>query len=180
MIREASASDSGVYVCNATNKFGYDIRSGTLNVKRKTRIQTHPGNQEVRRGYYAIFRCTAIADTSLTYDIDWYKDGRLLAYTGRFIKDIADQNTLKIVDVQFDDGGSYVCRASTELDFDDASATLVVQDRPNRPRITKVNCSGSTQNSYGQPFAIVQWEATGLISFRIKEKHTLDIFDFRR
>ena len=161
MIREASASDSGVYVCKATNKFGSDSRSGTLNVKRKTRIQTRPGNQEVRRGYYAIFRCTAIADTSLIYDIDWYKDGRLLAYTGRFIKDVADQNTLKIVDVQFDDGGSYVCRASTELDFDDASATLVVQDRPNRPRITKVNCSGSTQNSFGQPFAIVQWEATG-------------------
>jgi len=83
---------------------------------------------------------------------------------GRFIKDVADQNTLKIVDVQFDDGGSYVCRASTELDFDDASATLVVQDRPNRPRITKVNCSGSTQNSYGQPFAIVQWESTGLMN----------------
>ncbi|UJR16314.1 hypothetical protein I4U23_003220 [Adineta vaga] len=161
MIREASASDSGVYICNATNKFGSDIRSGTLNIKRKTRIQTRPGNQEVRRGYYAIFRCTAVADTSLTYDIDWYKDGRLLAYTGRFIKDVADQNTLKIVDVQFDDGGSYVCRASTELDFDDASATLVVQDRPNRPRITKVNCSGSTQNVFGQPFAIVQWEATG-------------------
>lgn len=83
MIREASASDSGVYVCKAVNKFGSDSRSGTLNVKRKTRIQTRPGNQEVRRGYYAIFRCTAIADTSLTYDIDWYKDGRLLAYTGK-------------------------------------------------------------------------------------------------
>ncbi len=90
---------------------------------------------------------------------------------GRFIKDIADQNTLKIVDVQFDDGGSYVCRASTELDFDDASATLVVQDRPNRPKITKVNCSGSTQNSFGQPFAVVQWEATGLrIYFQNKNK----------
>lgn len=85
MIREASASDSGVYVCNATNKFGFDTRSGTLNVKRKTRIQTRPGNQEVRRGYYAIFRCTAIADTSLTYDIEWYKDGRPLSYTGTTI-----------------------------------------------------------------------------------------------
>ncbi len=78
-------------------------------------------------------------------------------FLGRFIKDVADQNTLKIVDVQFDDGGSYVCRASTELDFEDASATLVVQDRPNRPKITKVNCSSSTN----QPFAIVQWEGTG-------------------
>jgi hypothetical protein len=92
-------------------------------------------------------------------------------FVGRFIKDVADQNTLKIVDVQFDDGGSYVCRASTELDFDDASATLVVQDRPNRPRITKVNCSGSTQNTYGQPFAIVQWEATGLMNVFVSYKN---------
>lgn len=76
---------------------------------------------------------------------------------------------MKIVDVQFDDGGSYVCRASTELDSDEASATLVVQDRPNRPKITKVNCSGSTQNNFGEPFAIVQWEATGLTKFLFKE-----------
>ena len=33
MIREASTLDSGVDVCNATNKFGFDTRSGTLNVK---------------------------------------------------------------------------------------------------------------------------------------------------
>ena len=99
---------------------------------------------------------------------------------GRFIKDVADQNTLKIVDVQFDDGGSYVCRASTELDFDDASATLVVQDRPNRPRITKVNCSGSIQNSFGQPFAIVQWEATGMLTSSAYYKKSFNhLFSFR-
>ncbi|CAF1615709.1 unnamed protein product, partial [Didymodactylos carnosus] len=46
LIREASASDSGIYTCNATNKYGFDSSSGTLNVKRKTRIQTSPGSQE--------------------------------------------------------------------------------------------------------------------------------------
>jgi hypothetical protein len=80
---------------------------------------------------------------------------------GRFIKDSTDENVLKIVDVQFDDAGSYVCRASTELDFDDASATLVVNDRPNRPKITKVTCNETTD----QPFAIVQWEGTGTDNF---------------
>ncbi|CAF4419844.1 unnamed protein product, partial [Adineta steineri] len=58
---------------------------------------------------------------------------------------------------QFDDAGSYVCRAHTEIDFDEASATLIVQDRPNKPKITKINCNGSIN----QPFAVVQWEATG-------------------
>ncbi|CAF4209111.1 unnamed protein product [Rotaria socialis] len=162
-IPAAVLSDSGVYVCNATNKFGFDTRNTTLTVKQKTRIQTGPSNQQVRRGYQAIFRCTATVDPSLTYNIDWYKDGELLTYAGRFIKDIADQNTLKIVDVQFDDSGSYVCRASTELDFDDASATLIVQDRPNRPKITKVICNGSSD----QPFSIVQWRGTGDNNARI-------------
>ncbi len=156
-IRDASILDNGVYICNVTNKFGSDIRNTTLNIKKKTRIQTRPDNQEIRRGKYAVFRCTAIADPSLKYTIDWYKDGKLLTYTGRFLKSITDENTLKIVDVQFDDAGSYVCRASTEIDFDDASAILVVQDRPNRPKITKINCNGTND----QPFAIVQWEGTG-------------------
>jgi hypothetical protein len=93
----------------------------------------------------------------LTYNIDWYKDGKLLTYTGRFIKTITDENILKIVDVQFDDAGSYVCRASTELDFDDATAILVVQDRPNRPKISKINCNRTSD----EPFAIVQWEGKG-------------------
>ncbi|CAF4028111.1 unnamed protein product [Rotaria sordida] len=162
-IQDVSSLDNGIYICNATNKFGSDIRNTTLNIKQKTRIQTRPNNQQIRRGSQAIFRCTAIADNSLTYDINWYKDGKLLTYTGRFIKDITDQNTLKIVDVQFDDAGSYVCRASTELDFDDASATLIVQDRPNRPKITKIICNGSND----QPFAIVQWQGTGDNNARI-------------
>jgi hypothetical protein len=50
IIPEASISDSGVYVCNATNQYGFDTHSGVLNDKRKTRIQSRPTNQEVRRG----------------------------------------------------------------------------------------------------------------------------------
>ena len=156
-IRDASLSDNGVYVCNVTNKFGSDTRNTTLNVKQRTRIQTRPNNQQVRRGHTAIFRCTATADSSLVYNTDWYKDDKLLKYTGRFIKDVTDQNALKIIDVQFDDAGTYVCRVSTELDFDDASAALIVQDRPNRPKVTEIICNGSSD----QPFAIVQWKSTG-------------------
>jgi hypothetical protein len=81
---------------------------------------------------------------------------------GRFIKDSQESNTLKIVDVQYDDAGVYSCRASTDIDFDESNAKLVVQDRPNRPKITKVNCNGSVETTGAQPFAVVQWEAAGL------------------
>ena len=157
-IRDLTVLDSGVYICNVTNKYGSDIRNTTLSIKQKTRIKTRPNNQEIRRGANVMFRCTAIVDSTLNYTIDWYKDGKLLSYTGRFIKMVTEEHILKIIDVQFDDAGSYVCRASTDLDFDDASATLVVQDRPNRPKVKKVMCNGTSN----QPFAVVQWEGTGL------------------
>ena len=156
-IRDVNLLDNGTYICNVSNRFGSDMRNTTLIIQQKTRIQTRPNNQEIRRGSFAIFRCIALADPSLNSTIDWYKDNQLLSYTGRFLK-TANENTLKIVDVQFDDAGSYVCRASTELDFDEASATLIVQDRPNRPKVRNVTCNGTTS----QPYAIVQWDGTGL------------------
>ena len=82
IIRDALISDTGVYLCNATNKFGSDVRNGTVNVKRKTQIQTKPTKQDIRRGSTASFRCRATSDSSLTQQIDWYKDGQLISYTG--------------------------------------------------------------------------------------------------
>ena len=49
--------------------------------------------------------------------------------------------------MQYEDGGTYTCVARTEVDEVRADATLVVQDRPNRPRIDNVFCtSGSSKN----------------------------------
>ena len=74
--------DSGVYVCNASNKFGSDLRNGTLNVTRKTQIQMRTGNQEVRRGASVLLRCAATTDPAVTAEVQWYKDKQLLVYTG--------------------------------------------------------------------------------------------------
>jgi hypothetical protein len=38
------------------------------------------------------------------------------------------------------DSGEYTCVASTRLDEVSAQATLIVQDRPNPPRMTSVEC----------------------------------------
>ena len=80
---------------------------------------------------------------------------------GRFIKDPFDQNTLKITDLQFEDGGTYTCVARTEVDEVRADATLVVQDRPNRPRIDNVMCtSGSSKNGI-VPKVKIDWSSGG-------------------
>lgn len=88
MIRAVTTTDNGLYICNATNKLGSDIRNVTITIKQKTEIQTKPNSQEIRRGYSVVFRCIAKADSSLAYRIDWYKDGTLLTYTGLIKKSV--------------------------------------------------------------------------------------------
>jgi hypothetical protein len=160
-LMSSTVADSGVYECIATNKYGSASAKGMLSVKQKTLLQTKPDNQEMRVGSFVIFRCTAKSDIGLTHLIDWLKDGHPISYAGRFIKDPFDQNTLKITDLQYEDGGTYTCVARTDVDEVRADATLVVQDRPNRPRIDQVMCtSGSSKNGI-VPKVKIDWSSGG-------------------
>lgn len=48
--------DAGDYLCNATNKFGWQSASGSLVVKEHTRITAGPQDYEVEAGDTATFR----------------------------------------------------------------------------------------------------------------------------
>lgn len=82
-------------------------------------------------------------------------------YLGRFIKDPYDQNTLKITDLQYEDTGTYMCLARTEIDHVEAHATLTVQDRPNRPRIDAVACTGGSSKNGITPRVKIDWSSGG-------------------
>lgn len=63
--------------------------------------------------------------------------------------------------MQYEDGGTYTCVARTDVDEVRADATLVVQDRPNRPRIDAVYCtSGSSKNGI-QPRVKIDFSSGG-------------------
>jgi hypothetical protein len=88
-----------------------------------------------------MFRCDAVSDPSLTLKIDWLNQGRQIDFEteSRFIQ--SQDMSLTITKTDELDSGVYTCVARTDLDEVRASATLVVQDVPNAPRIESVVCT---------------------------------------
>ncbi|XP_015921139.1 neuroglian [Parasteatoda tepidariorum] len=152
-ITDVRPQDEGEYNCLATNKFGTDAASGRLEVKKKTKINVPPENFEVAASKSATFRCDADADPSLQLNIVWLFNGQPInSDLDTRIVQSAD-NSLTITKTVESDSGVYTCVAKSELDQDEATATLTVQDTPNPPKIVRVQCEGLT--------ALVEWQPNG-------------------
>jgi len=152
-IKDVKYIDDGDYLCNATNRFGHVHARGKLIVKEQTRITQGPQPYEVEAGDTATFRCNAVADTDLRLEINWLKDGRRIDFDSepRFIQ--TNDNSLTITKTTELDSGSYTCQALTELDEDRQTASLIVQDVPNPPKLLWVECNSKD--------ASVVWEPRG-------------------
>ncbi|KAG8195062.1 hypothetical protein JTE90_029641 [Oedothorax gibbosus] len=152
-VTDVRSQDEGEYSCYASNKFGDIQASGRLEVKKKTKINVPPENFEVAAGKSATFRCDADADPSLQLNIVWLFNGQLINsdLDTRMVQ--ASDNSLTITKTVEGDSGIYTCVARTDLDQDEAGATLTVQDTPNPPIILGVKCDGLT--------ALVQWQPNG-------------------
>ncbi|XP_023242973.1 neuroglian-like [Centruroides sculpturatus] len=128
-ITNVLVSDQGTYTCIARNKFGEMKRHGKLEVKGKTRIIQFPENFEVAAGKSATFRCNAEADSSLEMKITWLFNGLPIDFDldSRMIQTV--DNSLTIAKTIELDSGKYKCLAQTELDQDEAVASLTVQGK---------------------------------------------------
>ncbi|KAG1714169.1 Neuroglian [Nymphon striatum] len=152
-INSVQKVDEGLYKCRAVNKLAEDSAEGSLVVKSQTVLTTVPTDFEVAAGKPATFRCSAKADDSLPLNIIWLRNGEELDYelVPRLI--MTDDHSLRISKTVELDSGTYTCKAQTSLDFKEASATLTVQDVPNRPLMLGVDCDGLT--------AMVKWRPNG-------------------
>lgn len=146
-------SDAGEYICHAENKFGVKEANGTLEVKEHTRITESPQDYEVMAGTIATFRCNAVADSSLPLTILWLTNGEVIDFDSqaRFI--MSSDNSLTISQTIELDSGTYTCVARTELDEASAAATLTVQDVPNAPVLSNIDCKAHD--------ATITWEPKG-------------------
>ncbi|XP_015125416.1 neuroglian isoform X2 [Diachasma alloeum] len=139
-ITNVNFGDAGTYTCHAANKFGQVEASAALVVKEHTKIIETPEDYEVVAGETATFRCNAVADSSLTLQIDWLRNDEVLdtETEPRFI--VTSDFSLSITKTTELDSGIYTCLATTELDKREAQATLIVQDVPNAPILTDTQC----------------------------------------
>ena len=151
IINDVKFFDAGDYLCNATNKFGWQVASGSLVVKEHTRITGRPQDYEVEAGDTATYRCNAVYDSDLKLEIQWLKDGELIDFETepRFVQ--SSDQSLTITKTTELDSGTYTCLAKSELDFATASATLIVQDVPNPPSIGLVDCDAKDATVMWQP-----------------------------
>ncbi|VDK89220.1 unnamed protein product [Dibothriocephalus latus] len=155
-IQSVSATDSGDYECTATNPFGVTKASGHLTVRRRTRVTLAPIETWVYEGQLVKFVCTAETDPmevdNLT--VTWYKDGNLIdSLATPRIEQIGFDYSLLIAGAQALDTGQYRCNASNGLDYAFATASLLVQGRPNQPRGITIDCI----NFADKRQALVNW-----------------------
>ncbi|KAM7535344.1 hypothetical protein Aperf_G00000097093 [Anoplocephala perfoliata] len=143
VIESGVVADTGTYECTATNPFGVTKATGSLAIRRKTRVTLAPIETWVYEGQLVKFVCTASTDPEevANLTVAWYKDGNLIdpVLTPR-IERVGFDYSLVIGGAQSLDTGQYRCNVTNGLDFATATASLLVQGRPNQPRNLVEDC----------------------------------------
>ncbi|XP_076007425.1 hemicentin-1 [Genypterus blacodes] len=119
-ILEARVSDTGLYVCVASNIAGNLTKSIELSVWVPPTIQAGPRVMKVQVGYPVELLCLVqgVPEPTLT----WTREGR--SYP------VSHDGSLMLNHVGLDDEGTYICTASNTAGEDEAQVQLLVQVPP--------------------------------------------------
>uniref|UniRef100_A0A3Q1B6M5 Hemicentin-1 n=1 Tax=Amphiprion ocellaris TaxID=80972 RepID=A0A3Q1B6M5_AMPOC len=119
-ILESRVSDSGLYVCVASNIAGNLTQSIELRVLVPPSIQAGPWVMKVQVGHPVELPCVVrgVPEPTLT----WTKDGK--RYT------VSPDGSLALRNVGLDDEGTYICMATNTAGRDEARVRLLVQVPP--------------------------------------------------
>ncbi|XP_044528060.1 hemicentin-1 [Gracilinanus agilis] len=126
-ITETRISDSGMYLCVATNIAGNVTQSVKLSVHVPPRIQRGPRLLKVQVGQRVDIPCNAqgLPLPALT----WFKNGNTMVIDGEQYTSSPD-GTLSIDRVHLSDSGVYKCVANNIAGSDEAEITVQVQEPP--------------------------------------------------
>ncbi|NXY61032.1 HMCN1 protein, partial [Callaeas wilsoni] len=126
-ISETQVSDSGMYICVATNIAGNVTQSVKLSVHVPPRIQRGPRVLKVQAGQRVELPCSAQGVPAPS--ISWFR-GRSAVPTdgGRFLQ--SPDGALGISSIQLPDAGIYTCVATNSVGSDTAEVAVQVQESP--------------------------------------------------
>lgn len=126
-ITEARVSDSGMYLCVATNIAGNVTQSVKLSVHVPPKIQRGPKLLKVQAGQRADLPCSAQGTPPPV--ITWFRGGRAVLVDG--VQHVSHPGgMLSISQAMLSDAGGYTCVAANIAGSDETELTLHVQEPP--------------------------------------------------
>uniref|UniRef100_A0A8C3N479 Hemicentin-1 n=1 Tax=Geospiza parvula TaxID=87175 RepID=A0A8C3N479_GEOPR len=126
-ISETQVSDSGMYVCVATNIAGNVTQSVKLSVHVPPRIQRGPRVLKVQAGQQVELPCSAQGIPAPS--VSWFRGTSAVPTDGgKFLQ--SPDGALAISSVQLPDAGIYTCVATNSAGSDTAEVTVQVQEPP--------------------------------------------------
>ncbi|NWV42606.1 HMCN1 protein, partial [Grantiella picta] len=126
-ISETQVSDSGMYICVATNIAGNVTQSVKLSVHVPPRIQRGPRVLKVQAGQRVELPCSAQGVPAPS--VSWFRGSSAVPTAdGQFLQ--SPDGALSISSVQPPDAGTYSCVATNAAGSDSAEVTVQVQESP--------------------------------------------------
>ncbi|XP_061448997.1 roundabout homolog 4 isoform X2 [Rhineura floridana] len=127
LVVHALKSDSGAYVCMATNQVGERASQAALvSVLEKPVFTRRPNDVVAKLGSTILFMCGTYGDP--TPVVQWHKENGELP-SGRY--EVNQENTLQIHHLTMNDAGKYICTVRNQVGTISAKASLTVQDPPD-------------------------------------------------
>ncbi|XP_060073482.1 basement membrane-specific heparan sulfate proteoglycan core protein-like [Ylistrum balloti] len=133
-IRDLIESDSGRYVCTATNIHGSRRGYVSLTVigrKQPIRVRIETSQVTANEGESVRFVCLPIGNRENTYILSWSRQGGSLPPQA-----IDQMGVLLIPNARQEDAGEYVCTGSDMTSMDTAVAVLIVSASQIAPQVS--------------------------------------------